>query len=355
MYAVETHKLSKSFDGLAVLQGVDLHVPEGAVYGLIGPSNAGKSTLIRLLMGFLRKDGGMLRVLGSADPEQVRGRVGYAPQGAPFPAGTGVREYLRFLGRCGGLAGPQLEAQIDDALQIVGLASEAGRAIDKLPRPEAQRLGIAQALVGKPLLLLFDEVTSGAESGVQHELLDVIAEVRSRGQTILLATPFLEEAEYLCDSIGILYGGRIAAESPMSALRGPGRNALISVAELPAALALRLQQLSPAVECGQQEVALHPSTPELQSQVLRLLLDAGVTIISLEPFGRPLEDLYRRIVRGELPQPDAAGQAEERVTRPLEVADTLLEQPHDGPTQAVRRPGDTLLRDLLQREEHHEQ
>jgi ABC-2 type transport system ATP-binding protein len=363
MYAVETDQLAKSFDGLTVLQGLDMHVPEGAVYGLVGPSNAGKTTLLHLILGFLHKDAGMLRVLGTSDIEPLRGQIGYVPQGIPLPAGFSVREYLRFLGRCGGLAGRQLEARIQEELDAVRLASEAERMIERLARPMLQRLAVAQALLGRPALLLLDEPTSGAELSSQHDLLDLIAEIRSRGQTIILATQFLEEAEYLCDHVGILFGGKIAAEAPMHTLRGPGRNALITLAEMPEPLAEKLRKLSPAVQAERQEIALQPNTPELQTQVLRLLLDEGATIIGLEPFGRPLEDLYRRVVRGEA-QPGRLAQpvvgeppdSQPRITVPLAAEIGRGDTANGAPVLPGRSSGgDTLLRELLQREEHHDQ
>ncbi|HEU5087673.1 MAG TPA: ABC transporter ATP-binding protein [Roseiflexaceae bacterium] len=356
MNAVETHQLSKSIDGFTILHNSDMQVPEGHVYGLLGPSRAGKTTLLHLVLGFLRKDGGTLRVLGTPEIGHVRSQIGYVPQGAVYPAGISAREYLRFLGRCGGINGRQLEARIDDALLAVGLAGEAERLIDKLPRPLLQRLGFAQALLRRPALVLLDEPTAGVETNSQNDMLDLIATLRNQGRTVIFATQFLEEIEYICDDVGILYGGRIAAEAPVSALRGPGRNALITLVELPPALAAKLRQLSPHVACERNEIALQPNSPELQARVLRLILDEGAGVVSVEPFGRPLEDLYRRVVRGIAPLAGPSSDTIDRpgaATRPLENADGdaangIAAQP------AQRRAGDTLLRDLLQREEHHD-
>jgi ABC-2 type transport system ATP-binding protein len=176
-------------------------------------------------------------------------------------------------------------------------------------------------------------------------MLDLLAAMRGRGHTTLMATHYLDEAEHLCDRIGVLFDGRLAAETDAATLRAPGRSARITVAGLPAELAAHLEQLSPAVRSAGAEITIEPNTPELQARVVRALLDAGVAIIALEPRGRPLEELYLRVVRGE-PQPPVSN--EDRTTLVLDGRD--IPQPPPGPA----RPGDTLLRELLRQENQRE-
>jgi ABC-2 type transport system ATP-binding protein len=333
MYAIETEELHKAFDEQPVLRGLTLRVPQGSVYGLVGPAGAGKTTLLHLLLGFLRRDAGALQVLGSADVERVRRQIGYLPQGQRYHGRFTPREYLYALGQFGGLPGARLGRRVAEELHAAGLESVADQPIEALARPMLERLGVAQALLSQPALLLLDEPAASDGPGSQS-LLDLIAGLRERGQTILLATQRLELAELFCDRVGILAGGRLAAEAEPRALRGPGRNVLISVASLPAELAERLRAIGPAVLCEGDEIALQPNSPELQARVLGELLGAGVVVVALEPFGRPIEDLYARAVRG-LPQEG-----------PL---------PGAAPGVVPGRPGhgDTLLRELLKNEEQH--
>ncbi len=333
MFAVEIDNLYKSYDGLPVLRGLNLQVPEGIVYGLLGPNGTGKSTLIHLLLGFLKPTSGTLRVFGARDLEVVRGRIGYLPERLRYHLRYSGREYLRYLGQFSDIDGRTLDQRIAAELHAVGLHDAADRRLATYSKGMLQRLGIAQALLADPDMLLIDEPTSGLDPAGQREMLQLLGEVRGRGHTIFLATHFLDEVEHLCDQVGILFEGRLAAEEQVQALRVPGHNALIQVAHLTPELTARLQSLSPTVRCNGREISLRPNTPELQALVLRMLLDAEVPIIALEPHGRPLEELYLRIVRGA----------------PDETTPEAKDLPPGRPGT-----GDTLLRELLRGENWHE-
>jgi len=263
------------------------------------------------------------------------------------------REYLRYLGQFSDLGGSGLNARVEQELGAVGLLEAADRRLATYSKGMLQRLGIAQALLSDPDMLLIDEPTSGLDPAGQREMLDLLADVRGRNHTIFLATHFLDEIELLCDTVGILFAGKLAAEIDVQSLRAPGRSVLIKVADLSADLIERLQRISPAVRCTGREIALQPSTPALQAQVLRVLLDADAPIIALEPQGRPLEDIYMRIVRGEPAELPAAAPPHgmfappghpDAITRVLESTDVT--------PPARSGSGDTLLRELLKQEQN---
>jgi hypothetical protein len=191
-------------------------------------------------------------------------------------------------------------------------------------------------------------------------MLDLLAELRSRNRTIFLTTHYLDEIDLLCDTVGILYGGKLAAELDVQSLRVPGSNVQIRVDLLAAELAEQLQRL-PGVRVKGREIGLQPNTPALQAQVLSLLLREGVAIISLEPQGRPLEDFYMRIVRGE-PIEQPAEPAPPGLFAPPGHPDRDVLAPElppaaaTGPAELPRDPaprrsrnGETLLRELLGR------
>jgi ABC-2 type transport system ATP-binding protein len=350
MFAIETENLHKSFDGLAVLRGLDLRVPQGRVYGILGPNGAGKSTLIHLLLGFLKPTKGTLRVLGERDPESVRGRVGYLPERLRYHLRFTGREYLRYLGRFSDMREPRLSTRVDEELRAMGLLDAADRLLSTYSKGMLQRLGVAQALLTDPEILLIDEPTSGLDPSGQREMLDLLNAVRGRGHTIFLATHILSEAEQLCDDVGILFDGRLASEVDIHTLRVPGRDVVISVGRMTPDLALRLQQLSPAVRCHAHEVVVRPNTPELQAQVLRALLDAETPIIALQPRSNALEELYLRAVRGEpVTAPEAA--PPNSLFAPPGHPDAM--SPDDPEAARPGRPftGETLLRELLSQED----
>jgi ABC-2 type transport system ATP-binding protein len=341
MLAIDIDNLHKSYDTVQVLRGLTLRVAEGQVYGLLGPNGSGKSTLLHLLLGFLRPEQGRLRVLGAATPAAVVGRIGYLPERLRYHLRYTGREYLRYLGQFSGMGGAALEERIAEELAAVELTGAANRMLSTYSRGMLQRLGVAQALLHRPELLLFDEPTSGLDPAGQREMLDLLAAMRGRGHTTLMATHFLDEAEQLCDRVGVLFDGRLAAEADAADLRAPGRSVQVAVAAMPPGMAERLEQLSPAVRCRGAAVIIEPNSPALQAQVVRALLEADVPIVSLEPRARPLEELYLRAIRSDGPQPGHPAPA----------------PPPDEPPAALPgapRPGDTLLRELLKRESRSE-
>lgn len=338
MFVIETDKLSKSFGGLPVLNSLSLCVPEGGVYGLLGPSGAGKTTLMHLLLGFLRPSAGALSVLGTADLDAARGRVGYLPERQRYHMRYSAREYLRYLGRFSDMRPPELNERISTELQAVGLLNAADQMLGSYSKGMLQRLGLAQALLSNPALLLIDEPSSGLEPADQREMRDLLADVRARGHTVFLTTHVLKEAEQLCDTIGILFNGHLAREIDVYDLRVPSSSVVLSVAGLTPELILQLQRISAAVRCQGHEISLSPNTPELQARVLRTLLDANIAILSLQPRNNPIEDLYASMMQGGA-EPE-----------PLVIDDTAATMPLDFSDDAPARrtgSGDSLLRDLL--------
>jgi ABC-2 type transport system ATP-binding protein len=366
VYSIETRQITKAFQGQPVLRGVSLQIAPGEVYGLLGVNGAGKSTLMHILLGFLRQDQGARRVLGSADPEVVRSRIGYVPERQRYHLRVSAREYLRWLGSMNDLQGAELTEKVEAELRAFDLVDAADRVMATYSKGMLQRVGLAQAMLHAPELLLLDEPTSGLDANGQREVFDLLANLRSRGVTVLLTTHDLGEAEMVCDRVGILHKGTIALELETAWLRGPGRNVLITVGELSNEFALQLEQIAPAVRCVSTRVMLEPNTQELQNRVLRELLDAQVPIISVEPQSRPLQEIYRRVLRGEpvadllppapLPpngvfappdHPDALALAETEPALPSEP----LPAPTDEETTTARKPGDTFLRRLLSADE----
>lgn len=329
MDVIELDEVHKSYDGVPVLRGVSLRVSQGAVYGVLGPHGAGKTTLIHLTTGFLRPDRGVVRMFGSDDVQRADGRVGYVPERSRYHTRYTVREYLWYVGRFSGLSGATLRQRVAAEIDACGLTGVADRLVGALSRGMVQRVGFAQALLSEPELLLIDEPTAGLDPEGQRDIIDLLVAIRQRGCAILMTTHFLDEVDLLCDRIGILHGGRIVAEAETRTLHRPARSIAITVTDLPSATATALSALSSAIQCNRHEIVLNPNTPELQAQVLRVLLDHGVSIVTLAPRRHPIEEFYLDAVRG----------------------DTRRDGASDAPPPGPSGMGDTLLRELLHQEE----
>ena len=350
--AIEIEDLSKSYGNTQVLCGLSLRVPTGEVYGLLGPNGAGKSTLLHLLLGFLKPSSGSMRVLGSSSPDKVRAQIGYIPERQRYHTRYTAREYLRFIGEFSGLGGTDLAERVDAELRTVGLADDADRSMGVFSKGMIQRVGVAQALLCDPALLLIDEPTSGLDPVGQREVLDLLATLRDRGHTVFLCTHYLHEIEQLCDRVGVLAGGKLAVETTVRDLRAPGGSAVIEVDMIGTELRGSLEALGRGVSCDLRTVRIRQNTPQLQAMVLRQLLDAGVAIISLEPMESPLEQLYSQTVR--------AGAALKQPAPPTDYLDRPSAIP-PVPPEALTPPaarhiaeGDTLLNELLRRGSDHE-
>ncbi|RMD79443.1 MAG: ABC transporter ATP-binding protein [Gammaproteobacteria bacterium] len=202
----------------SVLEGVDLRLEAGEIYGLVGPDGAGKSTLLRLAAGQLAPAAGRVRILGRPPEEPaLRPLLAYMPQGFGLYPDLSVAENLRFFGELHGLAGPELTRREAELLGRVGLAPFAGRRADRLSGGMFQKLALACALVSRPRLMLLDEPTTGVDPLSRRVFWQLLDGVRAEGVGILYATANLEEAER-CDRVGLLEEGRIRREGPPLAL-----------------------------------------------------------------------------------------------------------------------------------------
>jgi ABC-2 type transport system ATP-binding protein len=215
--AIATHGLAKRYGRQAALNGIDLVVPRGQVFGYLGPNGAGKTTTIRLLAGLLRPSAGTAEVLG-LDVVRERGavhrRIGYLPGDfVGYPDLTG-QQYLQFLARLRG--GVDWQVLTDSAKR---LDLDLDRRIGTLSHGNRQKVGILQAVMHRPELLILDEPTTGLDPIVQREFLALLREIRDEGRTVFLSSHVLSEVEAVADSIGILREGRLVVEESVEGLK----------------------------------------------------------------------------------------------------------------------------------------
>jgi ABC-2 type transport system ATP-binding protein len=213
--------LRKSYRGQEALAGVDLEVGAGELVGLLGPNGAGKSTLTKIACGLVRPSGGAVEVLGrAAGSPPARAALGYLAELFRFPGWCTAEELLALHQRLAGSAGGREERR--ELLELVGLGEAAGKRIEAMSKGMQQRLGLAQALVGSPQLLLLDEPTSALDPVGRRIVRDLLAELRRRGVGVLLNSHLLSEVELVCDRVAIIARGRLVEAGTPEEMAGPG-------------------------------------------------------------------------------------------------------------------------------------
>lgn len=225
MVALELAAVTKRYGSRTALSGVSLTVPEGSSVGLLGPNGAGKTTALRLLLGFTRPSGGGVLLHGH-DPMEPAARegVGYLPERLVLPGRMSVRGFLRLHGSLAGLVGSHREEEVDEVMERTGIADRARDRLAGLSKGLLQRVGFAQAFLGKPRLLLLDEPTSGLDPIGVRDARDWIGDARERGCTVLVSSHILSEVERTCDQVAILHEGRVVGSGPLEQVVGAGES-----------------------------------------------------------------------------------------------------------------------------------
>ena len=242
-HLVEARALVKRYGAFTAVDAVTFHVAAGEIFGLLGPNGAGKTTTILMLLGLSEPTSGEARVLGfdpARDPLEVKRRVGYLPDAVGFYGRLSGRENLEYTARLNGVEPGDAARRIDELLSQVSLAEAADRPTDTYSRGMLQRLGIADALLKEPSVLILDEPTAAIDPAGVGELLSLIRSLASdRGLAVLLSSHLLGQVEKLCDRVGIFSAGRLIAQGSVAELASAAGDPAISLDEVYRRLAAR--------------------------------------------------------------------------------------------------------------------
>ena len=218
--AIEAKALVKQFDGFRAVDGVDLAVPAGAIYGVLGPNGAGKTTTLRMLLGIIDPDSGERKVLGNRQPLRAANRIGYLPEERGLYPTMQAREAIAFMGALRGLKLGEARERADRLLAEHGLAEAARKPIRTLSKGMAQTVQILGTFVHQPRLIVLDEPFSGLDAINQERLEAMIRAQVDTGATVLFSTHVIAHAERLCERIAIIVGGRVRFEGSVAEARG---------------------------------------------------------------------------------------------------------------------------------------
>ena len=275
MTAISIQNLSKVFpipfrrERIVALRNLSLDVEPGQVYGLLGPNGSGKSTTMKIVLGLVSPSAGSTRIFGRDSREvESREQVGFLPENPYFYKFLTGQETLHFYGKICGLRGARLRDRTSELLNLVGLEHARDRRLAGYSKGMLQRIGLAQALIQQPRLLVLDEPTAGVDPAGSREIRDLILDFKKRGITVLLCSHLLSQVQEICDRIGILHKGVLVREGRL--------DELISIE-------------------NQTEIILENATPEVLAQLHTLLSTSGARILSERKPQTTLENFFLEV------------------------------------------------------------
>jgi ABC-2 type transport system ATP-binding protein len=305
--AITVDSLSKKFGAFTAVDNISFDVNRGEVLGFLGPNGAGKSTTMKMITGFLAPSGGRIRVDGmdvGRHPKEIKQRIGYLPEGAPAYGDMTVTGFLGFIAAIRGYRGDEKQQRIQSAIRKVNLGSVIHKPIETLSKGFKRRVGMAQAILHDPPILVMDEPTDGLDPNQKHEVRELISEMAQQDKAILISTHILEEVNAICDRAVIIAHGRLVFDGTPDALEAMSRlhNAvtITFAGGLPDIAEQRLRALDDVVEVvcepGLNRLMIMPGEGmSIAGQVTRLVRDECWEIDEVYVAAGQLDEVFRRI------------------------------------------------------------
>jgi ABC-2 type transport system ATP-binding protein len=277
--AVQIEGISKTFpvplrrQRVMAVKNLSLSVQPGEVYGLLGPNGCGKSTTLKILLGLVTPNSGRALIFGQ-DSREYRSRrdVGFLPENPYFYKFLTAAETLAFYGKICGLSGKILTTRIDELIELVGLRDARDRRVGGFSKGMLQRIGLAQALIQDPGLVVLDEPTAGVDPAGSHQIRDLILDLKKRGKTVLLTSHLLEQVQEICDRVGIMARGEMIREGSLDDL-------------------VRVK--------NQTEFVIENAPPELAAQIQNLVAQSPARLVATRQPERSLESVFLELTAGD--------------------------------------------------------
>jgi len=258
---------------VVAVKDLNLTVQEGEVYGLLGPNGSGKSTTLKILLGLVTATEGKTEIFGQDSRDyKSHAQVGFLPENPYFYKFLTAEETLNFYGKICGLGGPKLKSRISELLALVGLEDARHRRVGGFSKGMLQRVGLAQALIQDPQLLVLDEPTAGVDPLGSRQIRDLILELKKRGKTVLLTSHLLEQVQEVCDRVGIMARGVMLREGSLEDLITVG---------------------------GQTEYLVEKASPELSDKIAKLVAESGGVFVEARKPQRTLENVFLEALQSD--------------------------------------------------------
>jgi ABC-2 type transport system ATP-binding protein len=304
---IRTVGLEKMYGERIAVRSLDLEVRQGEVFGLLGPNGAGKTTTILMLLGLTEPTGGTAQVLGldpARNPLRVKRHVGYLPDNVGFYGGMTGRENLRYTARLNGIDGKAANARIDELLRVVGLPDAGDRNVETYSRGMRQRLGLADALVKSPSVVILDEPTTSIDPVGVVEVLELVRSLaHEQGVAVLLSSHLLHQVQQVCDRISIFVAGDIVAMGTVAEIAAQQQRGLNVVLEVgadadPARMTSVLHAVDGVVAVDRDpqdhRLLVVTAAPDARPRILTGLVGEGITPWLVRDRGMELDEIYQR-------------------------------------------------------------
>lgn len=292
--AISLTRVTKQFNGTLAVDDLSLTVPEGSIYGFIGPNGSGKTTTLRMIMHILLPDRGEIEVLGSRDTAAARDRVGYLPEERGLYKKMTIRRLLRYYGRLKGATTSSIDASIDDWMRRMELPGLVDRQIETLSKGMSQKVQFVAAVVSNPSLLILDEPFSGLDPVNAQVLKDAVLEMRQRGATVVFSTHDMTTAERMCDRIFMIFRGRKVLDGSLESIQDQYGADTVRIRTSTGLAALNdMPEVESVNDFGQmQEVRLQGNP-----QAFLTRLAARAAVYHFEVTRPSLQDIFVRIAK----------------------------------------------------------
>ena len=299
-YAIETQDLCKEFNTKVAVADLSLQVENGEVFGFLGPNGAGKTTSVKMLLGLISPTAGHGFLLGDPLGDYLsRRKIGFLPEHFRFHDWLTASEFLKTHGRLYGMETSYLEKRVAELLDLVNLIPHADKKLRAFSKGMLQRIGLAQALLNDPILVILDEPTSGLDPSGRRLVRDIIKDLKDQGTTVFLNSHFLSEVEVTCDRVAFIKNGTVIQTRTLSSLVEREIQLEIRAKEITPEMIAGLSKWGKGIKKDQDNLRMTVSEDSLLPVINRYLVECGLDIYSFTPRKPSLEDLFLQLIEDD--------------------------------------------------------